>query len=341
MEWAENLHKVLSDPDGVELYKQYLKTENVSELLDFWFACEGLKRLPVDQTEKMFQLIKVINRKYLCSKVVPIVEETRKTIQDKIGAKQEVNQRIFDAAQVEVEERMAGTTYRNFLASEMYLNFIKALQTGESDLSAKASSSHSTESSISGPAGPRLQDDSRHFSALPDIEKSKLNQSLASTGTDSSMPRFGARDMETLQSQLAETSLAAVPRYGQKVAEKADSRKLQLALRGSLSSVNEGMMARLGLVSGAAGTSVGPPRAPRPLPGLTQMKPVIDELDSNDQLLSLSQAAQFAEPVKDELDSLGEQDTWNKDMLAREVLKLSVRVGSLFRLEPDWKYKVY
>ena len=33
--------------------------------------------------------------------------------------------------------------------------------------------------------------------------------------------------------------LAAVPQYGQKVAEKADSRKLQLALRGSLSSVKD------------------------------------------------------------------------------------------------------
>ena len=36
MKWAENLHNLLSDPDGVELYKNYLKTENVGELLDFW-----------------------------------------------------------------------------------------------------------------------------------------------------------------------------------------------------------------------------------------------------------------------------------------------------------------
>jgi hypothetical protein len=34
--WAENLSNLLSDPDGVELYKNYLKTENVGELLDFW-----------------------------------------------------------------------------------------------------------------------------------------------------------------------------------------------------------------------------------------------------------------------------------------------------------------
>eukprot|EP00092_Neocalanus_flemingeri_P012855 GFUD01013851.1.p1 GENE.GFUD01013851.1~~GFUD01013851.1.p1 ORF type:complete len:913 (+),score=250.55 GFUD01013851.1:418-3156(+) len=179
MKWAENLHNLLSDPDGVELYKNYLKTENVGELLDFWFACEGLKRLPSDQNEKIFQLIKVINRKFLRSKMVPIAEETRKVIQDKIGGKSLIDQHIFDSAQIEVEDRMTRTTYRNFLGSEMYLNYIQAMQTGESDFSAKCSGSHSTESSISGRGPPG--DDSGHFSALPDIEKSKSSQSLAST----------------------------------------------------------------------------------------------------------------------------------------------------------------
>jgi len=179
MKWAENLHNLLSDPDGVELYKNYLKTENVGELLDFWFACEGLKRLPSDQNEKIFQLIKVINRKFLRSKMVPIVEDTRKIIQDKIGGKSLIDQHIFDSAQIEVEDRMTRTTYRNFLGSEMYLNYIQSMQTGESDLSAKCSGSHSTESSISGRGPPG--DDSGHFSALPDIEKSKSSQSLAST----------------------------------------------------------------------------------------------------------------------------------------------------------------
>ena len=42
----------------------------------------------------------MINRKFLRSKVVPILEETRKQIQDKIAAKDDVHQDIFDAAQV-------------------------------------------------------------------------------------------------------------------------------------------------------------------------------------------------------------------------------------------------
>ena len=87
LKWAENLHNLLSDPDGVELYKTYMKNENVGELLDFWFACEGLKRLPSDQSEKIYQIIKVINKKFLRSKLVPIGEETRKVISDKISTR--------------------------------------------------------------------------------------------------------------------------------------------------------------------------------------------------------------------------------------------------------------
>lgn len=178
LRWAENLHNLLSDPDGVELYKNYLKTENVGELLDFWFACEGLKRLPNDQGEKIFQLIKVINRKFLRSKAVPIHDDTRKSIQEKIAAKSNIDQNIFDSAQLEVEDRMTRTTYRNFLASEMYLNYIQAQQIGpESDFSPKHSDSHSTESSLSGRGLP-MADDSGHFSGVQDTgEKSKSGQS--------------------------------------------------------------------------------------------------------------------------------------------------------------------
>jgi len=216
MKWAENLHNLLSDPDGVELYKNYLKTENVGELLDFWFACEGLKRLPSDQNEKIFQLIKVINRKFLRSKMVPIVEDTRKIIQDKIAEKSRIDQHIFDSAQIEVEDRMTRTTYRNFLASEMYLNYIQSMQTGESDFSAKCSGSHSTESSISGRGQPG--DDSGHFSALPDVEKSKSSQSLASTraglssalSNPSSAPPHGDQTSDST-SGISDTSSLAHP----------------------------------------------------------------------------------------------------------------------------------
>jgi len=169
--WAENLSNLLSDPDGVELYRNYLKNENVVELLDFWFACQGLKKLPTESTEKIFQLIKVINRKFLRSRLVPVEEKTRKEIQERIAAKDTASQDIFDAAQREVEDRMTRTTYRNFMGSEAYLNYVQHMQLGESDLSAKGTGSHSTSSSISG-KGP-VHDDSGHFS-FPVEAKSRV-----------------------------------------------------------------------------------------------------------------------------------------------------------------------
>ena len=65
---------------------------------------------------------------------MPIAEATRKTIQDTIAGKsgsEAVQQDIFDAAQVEVEDRMTRTTYRNFLVSEAYLNYVQHMQIGE------------------------------------------------------------------------------------------------------------------------------------------------------------------------------------------------------------------
>ena len=134
LKWTENLHNLLSDPDGVELYKAYMRQENVGELLDFWFACEGLKRLPSDQSDKIYQIIKVINKKFLRSKLVPIGEETRKLISDKIAAKSGTDQSIFDSAQVEVEERMTRTTYRNFLSSDMYISYIQNMQVSDTTI---------------------------------------------------------------------------------------------------------------------------------------------------------------------------------------------------------------
>jgi len=211
LRWAENLHNLLSDPDGVELYKNYLKTENVGELLDFWFACEGLKRLPGDQNEKIYQLIKVINRKFLRSKMVPIQEETRKSIQEKVASKLGTDQTIFDTAQQEVEERMTRTTYRNFLASEMYLAYIQAQQVGPgSDFSPKHSDSHSTESSLSGRGGVGglpLADDSGHFSGPATGDAGERSKSGASTRPPTSLAPEGSTSGST--SGVSESSMPA------------------------------------------------------------------------------------------------------------------------------------
>lgn len=60
LRWAQSLHRLLEDPDGVELFRKYLQSEGKthSDALDFWFACEGLKKQ--HEPERVQQLVKVI-----------------------------------------------------------------------------------------------------------------------------------------------------------------------------------------------------------------------------------------------------------------------------------------
>lgn len=62
LKWANSLHSLLQDPDGVKLFHQYLESEGQhhADTLDFWFACEGLRKQTA--TEKIHQLVKVIYR---------------------------------------------------------------------------------------------------------------------------------------------------------------------------------------------------------------------------------------------------------------------------------------
>lgn len=60
LRWAQSLHFLLQDPEGIRLFQQYLESEcpHHADALDFWFACEGLRKQTAP--EKIHQLVKVI-----------------------------------------------------------------------------------------------------------------------------------------------------------------------------------------------------------------------------------------------------------------------------------------
>ena len=88
---------------------------------------------------------------------------------------------------------MTRTTYRNFLASDMYLSYIQSAQVvsspSEPGLSPKvASGSQSAESSLSGQPGLSVaastgQDDSGHFSQPPTSSLGDLDRTRSSQST--------------------------------------------------------------------------------------------------------------------------------------------------------------
>lgn len=130
LRWAENLHFLLTDPDGVELFEKFLEQENCSHLLKFWFACEGLKRQWTEDPDRAVQIIQVIHKKYIRPRRVNVAEAVRRDINDRVANKSTLDAHIFDDAQKEVEELIRDSVYVNFLNSDVYLSYIQSMQNG-------------------------------------------------------------------------------------------------------------------------------------------------------------------------------------------------------------------
>ncbi|PSN42646.1 hypothetical protein C0J52_08695 [Blattella germanica] len=169
LRWARNLHSLLEDSDGVRLFRRYLAQEGPSHAdpLDFWFACNGLKKQQQEDPDKTTQLVKVIYRRFFVKTQLAIAEDLRKEINRRIKeGKDQVGDDVFDDVQTEVEHLINETTYPNFLKSDMYLQHVQAMQNGElssgstsSTGSSGSSSGGGRDLSGSGPPLPTLHED--------------------------------------------------------------------------------------------------------------------------------------------------------------------------------------
>lgn len=142
--WARNLHYLLADTEGVELFRtyvfrhkyvgsklelfnfRYLEQEGRAhaDALNFWFACEGLKKQT--DRERIHQLVKVIHRKFITTTHLGVKEDLRREVTARMRDGF-IDQGIFDAAQNDVGQRINQTTYPNFLKSDIYLNYVQQL----------------------------------------------------------------------------------------------------------------------------------------------------------------------------------------------------------------------
>ncbi|CAL8088001.1 unnamed protein product [Calicophoron daubneyi] len=160
--WSLGLDYLLQDSEGVALFKSYLQYESCSNLLDFWFACQGF-RSKVDPSDhrKIAQLIKAIYRTYIrgsgCSNMglpsghlpgmigesqspvglfqpraepIRLRAETRRMIAERISHKHSLDQTVFDPAQAEVEHFLRTTAYPAFLKSDVYVDFLQTALDG-------------------------------------------------------------------------------------------------------------------------------------------------------------------------------------------------------------------
>lgn len=208
LRWARNLPSLLEDPDGVDLFRRYLESEgrNHADTLDFWFACEGLRKQT--DLEKINQLVKVIYRRFFLKTQLGVGEELRRAVNRKIKEASsgggELDCRIFDASQQEVERLITETTYPNFLRSDLYLAHVQAMQNGSSSSSGSGSGS-SSGSGGSGCAAAGLPTSSSGGMLATVHEDSEL------TGSTSEAPLPLTRDMLLVTQKRRATELRPKP----------------------------------------------------------------------------------------------------------------------------------
>lgn len=126
LKWAENLHHLLADSEGVALFKEYLELEQGgSNELQFWFACQGLKRKANSDFGDVSNIVKVIFKTYVrFDKVKCIAKDTKQEIVERLNNKTKLDQCVFDEASAEVEEYLRDVSYPAFLNSDLYVQYV-------------------------------------------------------------------------------------------------------------------------------------------------------------------------------------------------------------------------
>ncbi|KAM3623615.1 uncharacterized protein V6R79_013278 [Siganus canaliculatus] len=125
LKWAESLHSLLDDQEGIQLFRNFLCQEGCADLLDFWFACSGFRKT---SQEKRAKLAKAIYRKYIVdgSGIVSrqIKAATKSFIRDCVG-RPHPDPAMFEQAQIEIQGMMEENTYPLFLKSDLYLEYTR------------------------------------------------------------------------------------------------------------------------------------------------------------------------------------------------------------------------
>ncbi|XP_028310897.1 axin-1 isoform X2 [Gouania willdenowi] len=128
LKWAESLHSLLDDQDGISLFRMFLKQQGCVDMLDFWFACSGFRKLESNKAneEKKVKLAKAIYKKYIMdsNSIVSrqIKPATKSFIKDCV-TKLHIDPAMFDQAQTEIQTMMEENTYPLFLKSNIYLEY--------------------------------------------------------------------------------------------------------------------------------------------------------------------------------------------------------------------------
>eukprot|EP00066_Takifugu_rubripes_P028152 XP_011617418.1 PREDICTED: regulator of G-protein signaling 19 isoform X1 [Takifugu rubripes] len=130
--WSQSFERLMRNPAGRNLFREFLRTEYSEENMLFWLACEDLKKeLNNSIVEEKARFIYENYISVLSPKEVSLDAQVREVINKKM---QDPTVQAFEDAQLQIYTLMHRDSYPRFLSSNIY----KSLAQGSSGTSSEA-----------------------------------------------------------------------------------------------------------------------------------------------------------------------------------------------------------
>ena len=137
----DSLVSLLNDRHGVTYLRQFLSTKQACQVLEFWLACVGYRKV---EAARCSSFALVIYKTFIAaaSSHVRLAVTTRRAIKERLKSGN-VDHTVFDDAMAEVATLLLRDYYPLFLESDDYVEYIRTRSSSES-LSSEGSSGHSS-----------------------------------------------------------------------------------------------------------------------------------------------------------------------------------------------------
>ncbi|XP_073343780.1 regulator of G-protein signaling 14-like isoform X2 [Pagrus major] len=119
LRWAVSFEKLLADPNGVQHFTSFLKSEVSAENILFWQACEKFRKIPATSLDELKAAARSIYDTYL-SESAPYsvnIDDTAKTEEKDL---EQPTPDMFNKAQAQIFKLMKMDSYRRFVRSPLY-----------------------------------------------------------------------------------------------------------------------------------------------------------------------------------------------------------------------------
>lgn len=120
--WSQSFDKLMKNPAGRNVFREFLRTEYSEENMLFWLACEDLKQeMNKNTVEEKARMIYEDYISILSPKEVSLDSRVREVINRKI---QEPTPHTFEDAQLQIYTLMHRDSYPRFLNSSIYRSLV-------------------------------------------------------------------------------------------------------------------------------------------------------------------------------------------------------------------------